>query len=349
MKAYHIYKSRTAGSHFLFALLICFRPFFCLISGCHVSAKTHIIEIFKSQFLHGFLPACCGDIRAELAFCGRSCHGIDFFAGLQCFHHIHNKGLGADGTKGTAVNAFSAANTFFFVDNGNSMLIICNGIHRTAVFTGTLQVGNGIVRTGLCTFSAFFTFGCINMGAFSAHFNGTEFAGIDTCLSNTVLAVFRNGITGNGTVLTGRADNLNYISVIRNSWRLPFCQADSLPNDFSLLVDTAAELWRGPRYQFQCNVISFCIQFSGKCQFCNFIEHIMFDSNYIFISEHPIYLSLFLFVNILTLYGSSLQEDFPSYFRKYDISPFFTKKNPPDIQEPPQARQPQAETKAFLM
>ena len=50
-----------------------------------------------------------------------------------------------------------ATDTFLFVNDRNSMLVIGNGIDWTAVFTGALQICNRMVRTSLCAFTAFLT------------------------------------------------------------------------------------------------------------------------------------------------------------------------------------------------
>ena len=57
---------------------------------------------------------------------------------MQCIDYIYDKALGADRSERTAVDTFTAADTFFFVDHGNAILIVCNRINRTAEFTWSL-------------------------------------------------------------------------------------------------------------------------------------------------------------------------------------------------------------------
>ena len=131
------------------------------------------------------------------------------------------------------------------------------------------------------------------MRALPSRLDRTEFARVDTCLSDTVLTVFRDRIAGNRAVLAGRADNLNDVSIINGARRLPLRKTHSLPDNFSFFVDTTTKLRRRARDQFQRDVISSGIQFPGKSQLCDFVEHIMFDFNHIFISIHRVYLALF--------------------------------------------------------
>ena len=100
------------------------------------------------------------------------------------------------------MDAFSAADTFFLIDNRNAILIIRDRINRTAEFARSFQVSDGIVRTGVSALAALFTFCRINMGACAPRLDRAEFTGIDTSLSYTVLAVLRNYVTGDRTVLT---------------------------------------------------------------------------------------------------------------------------------------------------
>ena len=144
------------------------------------------------------------------------------------------------------MDTFSAADTFVLIDHGKTVFIVSNCVNRTAELTRSLQMCDCIVRTGLRTSSTFFTFCRIDVGAGSSRLNRTEFAGIDTSLSKTVLAVLRNRITGDRTVLTGRADNLNNIPVILRSGRFPLRQPYSLTDNLPLLINTAAQRGRGP-------------------------------------------------------------------------------------------------------
>jgi hypothetical protein len=138
MKAHHIDKCRAAGSYFLLAFLVRFRPFFRFICSSHVPAKPNVIKVVKSQLFHGFLPACSSNVRAKLPFCCRRSHCIDFLARFQCFHNIHNICFGTDSAKGAAMDAFPATDAFFLINNGNPMLIVCNGVNWAAMLTRAL-------------------------------------------------------------------------------------------------------------------------------------------------------------------------------------------------------------------
>mgnify|MGYP006922464828 CR=1 FL=1 len=47
------------------------------------------------------------------------------------------------------------------------MLVICNGVYGTAIFTWPFQVGDCIIRTSLRTLAALLTFRGVNMGEVS--------------------------------------------------------------------------------------------------------------------------------------------------------------------------------------
>ena len=55
----------------------------------------------------------------------------------QCVDYIYDKALGADRSERTAVDTFTAADTFVFVDYGNAMLVVGDRIDRTTEFTRT--------------------------------------------------------------------------------------------------------------------------------------------------------------------------------------------------------------------
>ena len=142
-------------------------------------------------------------------------------------------------------------------------------------------MSNCIVRTGLCAFSTFFTFGSINVGTVTSRFNCTEFTGIDTCFSQTILTVFCHNIAGNGTVLTCRTDNLYYISIILNSRRFSFSQTNTLSDNLTFLVNATTELRERARNQLHCNIVLMLLKFPVKSQTCYFFQHFMFDLDYI--------------------------------------------------------------------
>src|SRR5699024_2851509 len=96
--------------------------------------------------------------------------------------------------------------------------------------------------------------------------NRAELTCIDTCLTNTVLAVLRHCIAGDRTVLTCGADDLDHIAVILKPRSLSLCQTDTLSDDLSLLVNTAAELSSRSRDQFHRDLILTLLQLSGESQ-----------------------------------------------------------------------------------
>ena len=109
---------------------------------------------------------------------------------------------------------------------------------------------NGIVRTGFGALTTFFTFGCVNVGTVMSRFNCPKLTGIDTCLSKTVLTVLCYCVAGDRTVFAGRRNNLDDIAIIFRSRSFAFCEADSLADDLTLFVDTAAELRGRPGISF---------------------------------------------------------------------------------------------------
>ena len=137
------------------------------------------------------------------------------------------------------------------------------------------------------------------MGAVSPRLDRAELTRVDTRFARTVLAVLRHGITGNRAVLTRGADHLDDISVVDQSRRLALGKTDSLSDNLSLFINTTAKL-RCRRDQAHCDVVSLFLQLACKRKLCHLVEHIMFDSNHIFISIHRVLPRSFLIVNFLT-------------------------------------------------
>ena len=162
------------------------------------------------------------------------------------------------------MNTFSAADTFVLVDDRKPVFIVCDGIYRATELTWTFQMCDRIIRTCFGALSALLTLGGINMGTKSSRLNSPKLTCVDTCFTKAVLAVLRHGITGNRTILTGRIDNLDNISIILNPRSLPFRQTYSLTDDFSFLVDTASKLWERSRNQSLRNMISFLVKLPFK-------------------------------------------------------------------------------------
>ena len=145
---------------------------------------------------------------------------------------------------------------------------------------------NGIVRTGFGALTTFFTFGCVNVGTVMSRFNCPKLTGIDTCLSKTVLTVLCYCVAGDRTVFAGRRNNLDDIAIIFRSRSFAFCEADSLADDLTLFVDTAAELRCRSRNKLQREVITLFFKFTCKSKLCYFEQYVMFDFDYVSISIH---------------------------------------------------------------
>ena len=93
------------------------------------------------------------------------------------------------------MDTFTATDTLSIIDYGNSVLIVCNRVHRTRKLTWSLQMGDCIVRAGSCTLTTLFTLLRINVGTVASGLNRAELTSINTCLTHTVLAVLGYCIT----------------------------------------------------------------------------------------------------------------------------------------------------------
>ena len=103
-------------------------------------------------------------------------------------------------------------------------------------------MGNGIIRTRLGTLAALLTLVRVDVRVFIAHINRAEITGILTRFSHTLAAVVRHHIGSDGTLLTGRVDDLDHIGGILSNRALAFRQTYPLFDDLSLFINTAAEL-----------------------------------------------------------------------------------------------------------
>ena len=174
------------------------------------------------------------------------------------------------------MNAGAALDTFFLVNYADTVFVIGNRIHRTYLLTGTLQMCNCIVRTGIGTHSALFTFVGINVSSCLSHGNCAEFTGILACLTHTFPAVVGYGIGSNGTLLTGCADNLNYIAgILSAGGTQTLCQTYSLTDDFSFLVNTAPELSLRSRNHLIRNLLPLLLQLALPGQLCYLIKYVV--------------------------------------------------------------------------
>ena len=109
------------------------------------------------------------------------------------------------------MHALSATNAALVVDAAESVFIVIDGIARTGLFTGTGQVGNGTVGSGLCPHSAFLTLHRLNVCSLVRHRNRTEMTAVLAGFSQAKSTVIRYGVGGNRTLFTSGIDNLDDI------------------------------------------------------------------------------------------------------------------------------------------
>ena len=136
-------------------------------------------------------------------------------------------------------------------------------------------MGNGAVRARLRTLAALLTLGRINIGSIVSHSDSSKITRILAGFSHTVPTIVRYHVRGNGTLLTGCIDNLNHIHRISSHRTLSLCQPDSLLDNLSLLVDTAAELSLGPRNHLIRKLVSVLLQPSFPGHLRHFIQNIV--------------------------------------------------------------------------
>ena len=58
----------------------------------------------------------------------------------------------------------AALDTLLFIDHTDAILVICDRIYRTDLFAWALQMGDRIIRTGLCALAALLALIWINIG-----------------------------------------------------------------------------------------------------------------------------------------------------------------------------------------
>ena len=170
-----------------------------------------------------------------------------------------------------------ALDTFFLINHTDAILVISNSVYRTYLFTGTFQMGNRTVRTCLCTFSTFLTLIGVYVSTTVFHGDSPKITRILACLSHTFPAVVCHYIGCNRTFLTGSIDNLNYIDGIFACRTFSFCQTNSLFNNLSFFIDTAAKLSLRAWEHFVRQFFSLLFQLSLPCQLCHLTQHIMLN------------------------------------------------------------------------
>ena len=89
------------------------------------------------------------------------------------------------------MDAVSALDAFGFIDPADPVFVIGDRSGGTGLLAGTLQMGDGRIRTGLGTFAALLTFGRIDVGTVMSDGYRSEVAGIEARLAHTETAVVR--------------------------------------------------------------------------------------------------------------------------------------------------------------
>ena len=272
----HIDECRTAGSGHLLTLFIGLRPLLSLRGRRHISAQANLHHIGKPNLLEGGSPAVKGNIRPELAFCGRGQHGYYFLSRINQADYIYHEGLGTDCSKRTAVDTRTALDAFLLVYHADTVLVVSDGVHRTHLFTGSFQMSDGIVRAGCRTFTALTAFVRVDKRLIIAHRNGSEGTGALARLAHTFTAVVRNRIGGNRALLTGRIDDLDHIIRVSSRRALAFRKTDPLSDYFSLFINTAAVMGLRSGNHFARKFVPFIIhQLILPCQLRYLVKYIM--------------------------------------------------------------------------
>jgi hypothetical protein len=177
------------------------------------------------------------------------------------------------------MDTVTAVDAFVLVDNADAVFIVGDGAYRTGLLTGTFQVNDRIIRTGLCTLAALTAFGGIDMGSVVTNGNGVELTGIFTGLTHTFPAVVGYRIRRNRTLLTGRAENLyNVCGVISRCRVFALRETDSLFYQFPVLIYTAAVFRQGTGNQLVDQFLfSFFVQFIFPGKSCDFLKNLVFQ------------------------------------------------------------------------
>ena len=145
------------------------------------------------------------------------------------------------------MDAFAAAYALVFIDDADTVFIIVDRIDRADLLAGSDQMGDGPVRTGIRTHSAFLTFVHIDPGTVTVDIDRIEPAGIETGLAQTQTAVVGNGIGSDRTLFTGRFDDLDDVVGITFDIRILIPGKPDTPSqDLSFLVYAAAQDACGP-------------------------------------------------------------------------------------------------------
>ena len=171
----------------------------------------------------------------------------------------------------------STFNTFTVIYLTYTIFVHSNCTYRTDFLTRSNQICNSIIWTGFSTLTTFFTFFRIDISFISCHRNSTKLTCLHTFLAHTFLTVIGYNESCDRTLLTCRRDNLNDIVALFVTRTFSLHETDSLTDDLSLLVYTAAELCLRTRDQFERDIVSLFLESALKSQLGNCAQHVILD------------------------------------------------------------------------
>ena len=129
------------------------------------------------------------------------------------------------------------------------------------------------------------------MGTVAADRDRTKATCVLTGFTHTFLTVIGYNESCDRTLLTCRRDNLNDIVALFVTRTFSLHETDSLTDDLSLLVYTAAELCLWTRDQFERDIVSLFLESALKSQPGNCAQHVILDlkqcSSLVFIPFPP--------------------------------------------------------------
>ena len=190
-------------------------------------------------------------------------------------YNIDNTGSVYCSTKRTVIHTCTAGNTFIIVDFSFSTFGHADSIKFAGSLAWTLEVRNCSIRTYFCTLTAFYTLALVNMSlAFIIKSNRIQLTYILASVSNAPTTEICNCMTCLRTFIAGDVNNLNHIRILRTAAQ---CHLDSLSNDCSVLVYTAAHRRLVFFYNLFCNFVKHSKRFIAMpCLICNFHQNCIF-------------------------------------------------------------------------
>ena len=177
----------------------------------------------------------------ELALRGGGAHGDDALSAPDCLNDIDGIDPGPDGAEGAVMDTMAAMDAFFVVDHADAVIGIGDGVDGAGFFAGALHMHNGAVGTGFGTQAAGFAFDGVDAHAGIAGGNGIETAGIQAGLAEAEAADIRDQVFLDRAVIAGGGNDGDHIAGGTAGIRvLPQGEADAPPDNFALLIDSAA-------------------------------------------------------------------------------------------------------------